>query len=472
MSGSKKYSIEAILGIIIVIIVLCYGGFELFVYKKSSSDLIKMGHSAENHKNIFMAKLFYRLAVRKGSAKAMAGMGKLYLYQKNIPNALYWYEKAGNAGYSWGYGLMADIYEKQKNYQEAIKWYKKLGDAGNLYGYEKLGYLYKEQKNYPEAIKYFKKMGKYFNKTGNYQIFLIYKEQKNQKKIAELINEIIAKKDDYSLALVTSYYMNKEKNILEAIKYYTIAANGGSQRAINKLGKIYIDRKDYVNALKWYEKSNYKGTSTATFYLGICYENQKKYTKALKCYKEYLTYNKNSSGTREVLASVAHFVKLHKRKNTVDKAILFIKSIYIEGDLDYLIALGFIYDYTDNTTEAKKYFDKAVKYYEQMACKCLGELYHLAEEYSKAIKWYKSSKDSYSLSLIGDIYIDQKDYGNAFKYYKKSYDAGNSEGIIGMARCYEKQKDYVNALKWYKEGFFTEKITELEKKLAETNKLK
>ncbi len=69
MGKSKKYSIETILGIIVIISVLCYGGFELFMYNTSSNDLYHMGRTAHNNKDFFKAKLFYRLAIRKGREK-------------------------------------------------------------------------------------------------------------------------------------------------------------------------------------------------------------------------------------------------------------------------------------------------------------------------------------------------------------------------------------------------------------------
>ncbi len=187
MSESKKYSIEVILGVFLAIIILCYGGFELFMYNVSKSELGELGDSAHDKKDILKAKLFYRLSVRKGSIRAMRALGGLYHEQKDIPSAIYWYKKAGNAGESCGFGYIGDIYSEQKKYPEAFKWYKKAGDAGESSGYSEIGNIYKEQNNYSEAIKWYKKalsQGRPYNFILAYDITTLEKklaEQKNQK---------------------------------------------------------------------------------------------------------------------------------------------------------------------------------------------------------------------------------------------------------------------------------------------------
>ena len=93
-------------------------------------------------------------------------------------------------------------------------------------------------------------------------------------------------------ALGGIYYhgMLAKRDYLEAIKWYTKAAEQGHTKAQFNLGYIYFDgrgvKKNHDKALKWFLKAAKQHDAKSEIYVGRIYEEKQDYTNAFKWYSQ------------------------------------------------------------------------------------------------------------------------------------------------------------------------------------------
>jgi len=159
--------------------------------------------------------------------------------------------------YLYGYGIKEDE-------EEGMKWLKKSAKAGNWGTMHKLGNKYYNQGNYGEAVEWYRKS---FDKGFDW--------------------------DGYNLA--NCYYngYGVPKNYLKALKLYREVydlENSASGSAINMLGVIAYNRRDYKPAVTFYKRGTEKDYNWAYYNLAECYYNgygvKKDKNKAYELYRK------------------------------------------------------------------------------------------------------------------------------------------------------------------------------------------
>jgi TPR repeat protein len=81
--------------------------------------------------------------------------------------------------------------------------------------------------------------------------------------------------DTQSQLIVASFYeegLGTGRNLDQAIRWYVIAAKGGSPEAQHHLGHIYYEKNDYGLALYWYKEAARRRYLPAIWRLGWFYE--------------------------------------------------------------------------------------------------------------------------------------------------------------------------------------------------------
>ncbi len=124
------------------------------------------------------------------------------------------------------------------------------------------------------------------------------------------------------------------------------------------------------------------------------------------------------------------------------------------NDKILLITIGWFYANEGNSSEAKKWYLKAIEKGNYNAISNLAYVYFEKGEYEKAIKYYKEyqkiadNTDNYY--WIAAAYDELEDYKNAKEWYlkvAKFEKDGFSENKLGV--MYEEEGNQKEALKWY-----------------------
>lgn len=93
-----------------------------------------------------------------------------------------------------------------------------------------------------------------------------------------------------SVAFAYMYGLGVPRDDDAAIRWYEKAASGGSALAMNELGGLFGQRKDYARAFEWYSRASKKRHPFAVFRLGVMYEQgwhvAKDGTKAIKLFED------------------------------------------------------------------------------------------------------------------------------------------------------------------------------------------
>jgi uncharacterized protein len=200
---------------------------------------------------------YCRLDADRGNAEAQSDLGSWYEYgygvAKDLVEAAKWYRKAADQGDSDAESALGKFYANgisvKKDVIEAAKWYRKAADQGDSDAEILLGVCYERgagvEQDADEAAKWYDKG---VDTTGR------------------------------PMTLAFKYLSGDgvEKDTVEAVTLFRVAADRGDVDALDELGDIYLYgfgvKKDAVEAVEWYRRAAEQGNSAAQNALGICYQ--------------------------------------------------------------------------------------------------------------------------------------------------------------------------------------------------------
>lgn len=242
-----------------------------------------------------------------GDIFAQNELAGMYLYGNGIEEdeeeCVKWLKKSADAGHWEAMNNLGNVCYNQGNYEEAVEWYKKSFDKGFDWGGYNLANCYYNgdgvSQNYLKALELYKEVydlensasGSVANTIGN-----IHYNEKNYLEAIEWYKKGIEKTLDwayYNLANCYYYGNGVRKDELKALDLYKKAYDLGdsaSGSAINMLGVIAYNRRDYKHAVTFYKRGTEKDYNWAYYNLAECYYNgygvKKDKNKAYELYRK------------------------------------------------------------------------------------------------------------------------------------------------------------------------------------------
>ena len=271
-----------------------------------------------------------------------------------------------------------------------------------------------------------------------------------------------------------------EKNMDEAIAWYTLAHNQGLIISSCNLGLIYRDMKEYEKAISYLEIAAEKDDSTALNTLGIMYaqgngveKNNKTakyyYKKAAELDNVYAMYNLGGLYNRErfYFESFECYEKAYKKGHVNSKytlglcylhgrgvvanykkaVSLFEEAIASKAASGYY-GLGLYYYYIENNIDkALEYFNQSITQGYQWSYGILGIIYreglYVKEDFAKAIEYFEKAiekGDDSMLCHLGVMYRDSigvpKNTDKAIALFNSAIEKGKKEGYACLAHMY------------------------------------
>lgn len=195
------------------------------------------------------------------------------------------------------------------------------------------------------------------------------------------------------------------KNLEEAVKWFTLSAEQGYDKAQDILGYCYwngtgVEKKDYAKAAKWYEKAAEQGNSNAQRNISICYRYGYGVTQDIKKGAEWLKKSAENN------CHAAY-----------DYASLLLSGTGVEKDtiaaLDYLLDSacgGSLYHVNEKDAhkpakELLMSFETVVTEYKYHVFDCIAIYYERKDECVKAEEYYKRAIDLGSLDARARLAI-------------------------------------------------------------------
>ncbi|CAA6820144.1 MAG: TPR repeat [uncultured Sulfurovum sp.] len=190
--------------------------------------------------------------------------------------------------------------------------------------------------------------------------------------------------------------------------------------ALNNLGILYSEKKEYNQAEEYYLKAIESGNTKALRNLGLLYKEKKEYNQA----EEY-----------------------------------YLKAIE-SGNMDALNNLGILYSEKKEYNQAEEYYLKAIESGNMDALNNLGVLYYEKKEYNQAEEYYLKAIESGNMDApnnLGLLYKEKKEYNKAEEYYLKAIESGNMDALNNLAWLYfELDKEKEKALEYIEKYYLNE----------------
>ena len=354
-----------------------------------------------------------------------------------------------NRGDADAQNLLGTAYYKgdgiSKDYKKALEWWLKAADQGQVTAMVNVGNAYLSgwgvATDHMEAAKWYEKAAKKGSKDG-------------KKYLSWAWNYI-----------GTDYHMGRKglkQDDSQALKYWKMAAEGGSSTALDNLGNAYSSawgvEKDYKEATKWYQKAIDTGENAAYRHLGNLYffggyGIEKNYSKAVELYRR--AYEKDikepSMINRIAQMYAAGDASLSKDMN---EALRWWKVSADKGDREALSAVASYYEngygVPKNLEEAFKWHVKAAEKGSVWSLNKVANAYYYGsfgqkENPSEAAKWYEKLAKARGTGLdeimvedakehLGFMYFDgegvDKNYEKAFEWFSKCKTNG-AKGKLG-----------------------------------------
>lgn len=446
----------------------------------SGAELYQRGLELEKDLEVREAFTFFEEAAKQGYPEAMAKVGSYYIYG------------AGTSSYRVHFGPD----DPKASSKLARYWFKKAAKTNNA-----------------EAMYY----------AADYFINYRYRNDKQIQKYYDMIKrsaELGFPKAQFDLGgwYLNGYSWVGEKNIEEAIRWYSKAVENGSTKAGLKLFEMYSKgegvEKDESKSLSWLDKlANDYNNPEAQYQLGVIYEEGRGVNvntrEAFGLYQKaagqgHAEADKRLSRLKKDIAKIASddYWTGYKYKSGIysDKgdaeelALKYFRNSAELGNLDAMVELGQCYQYGLGTPidpgQAITWYQNAAEQGSVTAQYRLGQCYDegfgVAKDQSKAVNSYIKAASKghvlaqralakYYLELVGDS-------RQALFWARKAWDQGDAESAYILGMMYDMgfgvQEDDDAALAFYRQaaekGFeeARERVKKLEKRAANEKLLK
>lgn len=207
----------------------------------------------------------------------------------------------------------------------------------------------------------------------------------------------------------------KQKNYIQAIKFYNILLEKGNGRGAYMLGILYQKGKgvniNYPMAFNCFLKADELEFSKAPNALGLCY--------------------KNGLGVDyDPEKSIRYFEKGVKLNHTI--SIVNLGKIYYTGEI-----------VQKDFNKAEKLFKKAIEFGHPTARYMLCELYREIGNKESVYKICKEKVDKITANKLGILYRRENKLKKAKKWFIKAVELGNNiNGNRNLGLVYKLEKDY------------------------------
>lgn len=153
---------------------------------------------------------------------------------------------------------------------EGIKWFKKAADRGYAPALNALGMAYDHKKDNRNALRYYQLAAEQDDAGSITNLAMMYNLCVDLKQLPERSHVLFmraAQKDvpfaQYEVGYDYEFGNGIEKNLQEAVKWYTTSANKGYKHAQYRLGILSEQSENISEALSWYKKAAFQGHEEA-----------------------------------------------------------------------------------------------------------------------------------------------------------------------------------------------------------------
>ena len=349
----KTFGLEVVLAIILLVIGVSYGVFELWLHKFANKGLLRdLADECYYDERYFMAKFFALLSVRKGDNYGELKLAIINFKQNDIEGALYWAKKIEKPEIKEAKVLIALCYEKQGKYLEAIKKFAQNSAHNHNFVWEILYYNREDLGLEREkAIAEYQKLANAGNKDACALVAMGQRGEGYNKDALKYYLKAYQLGAKWTAEFICFCY-NEEKNFTKAIEWAKIVYNGGERRFASYIARLYREVKNYEEALKWYKKAL---SFAPVLYFGDIAELNLK----LRHYDEAILWYKKA---------------LAQKSDEIDK---------------FRLKLAEIYKLKGNNIAYIEWLKKAAKEECTYAAYLLGQEFQAQKRYDEAVKYYK-----------------------------------------------------------------------------------
>lgn len=268
------------------------------------------------------------------------------------------------------------------------------------------------------ALGYMKRIGNACADIGDFE---------SAQKIFEKITELDNASGSFYLGLMRS---DRENNIEDAIKYYTLAADQGHKDAKYNLGNIHFNRaveaheKDLKEAEVHLKKALSLDYPTAARNLGVLYEEDLNNLDEAKKYYEIEILKNNCSFSQYKLGFI------FKNEGDLENAKKYFTLGAHNGDDDSQYELGLILSKENNIDQAKKYYKMAANQGHLDAQWNLGVMFYAENNIAQAKTYWTLAAEQGHVMAQWNMGFILKNEGNIFKakyFLAKAAQNGSSD---------------------------------------------
>lgn len=366
---------------------------------------------------------------------------------------------------------LAGIYNRKDDLNDAIAEFKSAiaDDPGSMYLYTQLGDLYWRTGAMPEAVREAQYVLKqepdnldahrllgniYLHKLGQEQGQAQQKEVL-QKAIHEY--EAITRQapDDTHAAVFLGrlYWLDNQPAKAEAAFRKILGAHPDSPSALDYLGKLLMDQRQYHEAIQIFEKipTNQRGPATLSM-LGLAYSRTGSLAKAMKTYKEALEIDPRNADVHRQYGNA--LMRSNHLKEATEQLKLAIKINPQDGMSD--LRLAQINQAQGQFDEAEKELSQArnmlpgdpeVTYQEALLQNAMGNDGKAIQLLEELLNQTQNATGKYSkgeatdraifLGRLGSIYRTQQKYVQAISAFRQIVALAGDEGPRGEAQIVE-----------------------------------
>lgn len=378
-------------------------------------------------------------------------------------------------------------------YADYLKSYDCVKDEGYAPALYQLGIIEEQAGHYIEAADYYRRATAKMNVDAKVALarLLVYNKVtplENEKSAMTLFDEAFEEGNVNTKLLYAKMYedgvgVTNKPNPVEAVYWYTQAAEQGSVEAQAHLGCIYMYGKNsfpvYDKAVYWLGKAADQNDADSQNRLGELYEKglgvPQNSLKAKDFYEKAATNSDYKSHEAQYNLGSMYDYGIGKVSKNPQQAVRWYQEAAEAGYAPALARLGVKWLEGDgvpqrDNNEALKNLIKAADQGYAPAYWELGNCYRYGkgvdvnpkaamQYYLKAAQYVEYNSDVEYWFLLGEIYdngtFEKPNYKEAFKWYKKAADRGHAKAQLRIAQYYEEGKSVKKNLDLAFNGYLT-----------------